>query len=82
MYTTTLVSSLNILTEYIKVFFSFSINHFNQVTSQFENGVEASCFLAFKRAREKKGNKSSLSKEFSDHIVCLSLFLHHGHFCY
>lgn len=60
-----------------------AINHGNQITtSQSENGVEASCFLALRSAREKGGNKRSLSKEFSDHIVCLSLLLHHGHFCY
>lgn len=35
-----------------------AINHCNQVpTSQTENGVQASCLLAFKRAREKRGNK-------------------------
>lgn len=35
-----------------------AINHHNQVpTSQFENGVGASCFLVFKRAREKEVRK-------------------------
>lgn len=76
-YTTLSISSYLVLTLEYK-----AINHGNQVmTSQSENEVEASCYLAFKRARDKGRNNRSLSKEFSDHIVCLSL-LHHGHFCY
>lgn len=35
-----------------------AINHHNQVlTSQFENGAGAPCFLEFKRAREKEVRK-------------------------